>query len=224
MNWSTLVGDWDRVLLPLFKTEYFNNLMKFLQVLYSGNKEVYPDRKDIFKAFKLCPYNKLGIVILGQDPYFTKGRATGLAFANPDTVTSLSPSLIKIRDAIEKDVYNGLNMEFDPTLEKWADQGVLLLNTALTVREGEPDSHTKVWEPFTKYVINHLNHSYGGLVYLLWGKKAQEYSPMINRNGNWVYHFTHPAYATRSGIPWECDHFSKAAQILRTHSDVELVW
>jgi len=223
MNWSTLVGDWDRPLLPLFKTEYFNNLMKYLQIAYDSGV-VYPDRQNIFKAFKLCSYNKLGIVILGQDPYFTKGRATGVAFANPAETTSLSPSLTRIRDAIEKDIYNGLALDFDPTLEKWTKQGVLLLNTALTVRQGIPDSHTKLWNPFTEYVIDYLNDRNKGLIYLLWGQVAQSYSDRIVRNGNWVYHYTHPAYAVRNSTAWECDHFSKAAQIMRTYSDVELIW
>jgi len=223
MNWASLVGDWDRVLIPIFRTQYFSNLMKYLKINYE-TQQVYPEKSDIFKAFKLCPYYKLKVVILGQDPYFTNGRATGLAFANPESSTTLSPSLYKIRDAVEQDIYNGMALDFDPTLEKWAKQGILLLNTALTVRYSEPESHLGIWHPFTKYVLKHLSSNYGGLVYFIWGKKAANNLEFISKNGNFVYQYEHPAYAVRNGRPWECDHFHRATQVIRTYHDEELIW
>lgn len=167
---------WYEPLKDILESEYFVTLGKKINYLYK-NSNVCPQKEDIFKAFKLCSYDKVKVVILGQDPYHDiydgKPRATGLAFANPNTVTQLSPSLKNIMREVETDVSNGLLLDMDITLESWAEQGVLLLNTALTVQQGKPASHTFMWEEFTKDIIKHLSDK--ELVWVLLGNHAKSF-------------------------------------------------
>jgi uracil-DNA glycosylase len=196
-----IFNSWYGLLKPILSTEYFQALIARLNTLYK-EKDIWPKRSDVFRAFKLTRYRDLKVVILGMDPYANE-RANGLAFANSKEVTSLSPSLRKIWETIEIDYYNGLDLNFDPTLEKWAGQGVLLINTALTVEKGKSGSHCKIWEAFTEFLLKQLSLGDPGIIYCLWGKNAQEYKKFIDTEKNYVIEAEHPSYAARNGRKWD---------------------
>ena len=219
------VGNWD-----YFLKDIFNNVIvykKMYTILKSYEKNVpriYPAYEDIFKAFKLCPYEKLSVVILGQDPYHD-GSATGLAFANRFTPNSnLSPSLRIIKDNISKVIHKSGDFAFDSTLENWAEQGVLLLNTSLTVEVSRPLSHVHYWETFTELVLRRLSRENENIIYCLWGKYANKYEKFINKESNIILTHTHPAYSLYSGKPWKCDHFSKINEILNKKNNSNIIW
>lgn len=209
--WIPVVGaDWYNNCKGLFDSSYMAKLLSFIQ---QENKVgiVYPKQKDIFKAFKLTNFEDVRVVIIGQDPYFTESNgipdATGLAFANPIEKLNPNSSLEMIWKCIERSCYNGVRLDFDYTLEEWAEQGVLLLNTALTVKKYSAGSHTKPWDNFTKYILQCLNAKKTGLHFCFWGNHAKEYNYHINDKKHFKYEFTHPAYAARQGIDWGCPHF-----------------
>jgi uracil-DNA glycosylase len=182
-----------------------------------------------------CKYNKLKLQNLkiknfgdNNTPYHD-GSATGIAFANPltyDTVKgkSLSPSLRIIKDAVSRTIYNGQDFDFDPTLINWAKQGVLLLNTALTVDGGSPTSHKHLWVDFTQRVLQKLSEVNSGIIYCLWGKYADSYSMYINSNSNTILRCNHPAYSVYQGIPWECDHFVMINTYLKNFNNITIEW
>jgi uracil-DNA glycosylase len=209
------VGDWYPLLKPLLETEDFKKITSTIKQCKSHGFKVLPDTKLTFKAFNKCQYKDVKVVILGQDPYHD-GSATGLAFANdPNSYASTSPSLRNIITAVEKD-FATLSMDFDISLENWAEQGVLLLNTALTVLKGNAGSHTKVWRPFTEKFLESLSSSKDNLIFVLWGKKAQEYEKFI-KGDNKVLKAAHPAAESYSGGRagfFTCGHFSEVNRIL----------
>ena len=174
---------WKNELKLEFNKTYFQRLMNFLA---EENKHynILPKEHLIFKAFELCPFNKVKVVILGQDPYPTKGHANGLSFSVNDDVNPLPKSLKNIFKELAEDLNKPERI--CGNLNDWAKQGVLLLNTTLTVREGEVESHVnKGWEILTKSVILAL-HKKNNIVYILWGKKAQKMSHFINKNNNYI--------------------------------------
>lgn len=220
--WIRLVGEeWYNFYPKLWESQYMENTLAHVSDRYSKT-DVFPDIKNIFRAFKLCPLNKLKVVILGQDPY-SDGSATGLAFANRDDSLRLRPSLFKIRDTIERGCYDGFKIDFDITLEEWAEQGVLLLNTALTVEKYNVTGHIPLWSDFTKAILLKLNDK-PGLHYCLWGRKAQEHKVHINPEIHYIHEAFHPAYAARNNEYWECDHFRKInEQILKNNGEEEII-
>ena len=151
MNVQEQVGDWYSILGPMFKSDYFKQLIKQHRKNVTTSK-VYPERGKTFRAFELCPLNSVKVVILGQDPYHD-GSATGLAFAN-DGKGRVSPSLRNVIQTVKNDFGD---VDVNPNLESWAKQGVLLLNTALTVQKGMPASHIDMWMPFTRDIITKLS-------------------------------------------------------------------
>lgn len=195
MNFKEYFEDWSR---------YIDEKMVLDILSKIDRNRVAPDYRNIFKAFLSTPLNNLKVVFLGQDPYPQKGVATGLAFANKNGET-LSPSLQILKDAcIDYKVPHGI-VEFDPTLESWAKQGILLLNSALTTNIGETGSHTMLWRPFTKKLISKLSEYNTGIVYVLFGEQAQTFSPYINSSVNKVFSVRHPAwyYRTKQDMPSE---------------------
>jgi uracil-DNA glycosylase len=186
------------------------------------DKIVYPDQEDVFKAFKECPYGKLSVVILLQDPYHD-GSATGIAMANK-VGTRMSPSLRIVEDTVARTVYNYREFGFDPTLIKWERQGVILLNTALTVEKGKPLSHQDLWSYFTERLLTKLSTINSGIVYCLWGKHAQSYSMYINHNSNTVLMSNHPVYSAYRGIPWDCDDFNTINKYLKDFNNLTINW
>ena len=197
-----IFGDWYGVLRSMLISEYFNKLLTSLNSLYK-TKSIWPRQKDVFRAFRLTSYKSLRIIIIAMDPYNTSnGKANGLAFSNTLNSGTLSPSLRKIREVVEDDYYKGLNLNFDQTLESWAKQGVLLINTALTVEEGKAGSHFNYWSKFTRFLLKALSEYNSGVIYVLWGKDAQGYTQFINSSTNHILVAEHPSYAARKGRKW----------------------
>ena len=192
----------------MIKEEYFGDwlqilpnkeMMDIIKKLISIKNQICPDFKNIFKAFHKCPYRALRLSILGQDPYPQQGVATGLAFANYNYVSedNLSPSLQVLKESIiNYEVPHNLII-FAPELEEWAEQGVLLLNTALTCEINKPGSHSLLWRPFICQLIKQICSYNPGLVWLLLGNSAQSFEPYIN-NSQYIIKAKHPAYYYRN--------------------------
>jgi uracil-DNA glycosylase len=219
---------WRELLSPLFTSDYGKWLSNFIEGQYK-NSIVYPKKENIFRALNETPLKDLKVVILGQDPYHD-GSAVGLAFDNDvDSKYTPSYSLRNIICAVERD-YEDEMLLLHPTIEGWAKQGVLLLNTALTVIEKKPESHLSAWAGFTEYLIKRLNKQDNdfpqqwGVVYMLWGKKAQAFKPMINEKLNWILESGHPA-AERyyPNIFLECKHFSNANEYIAAANGKEAI-
>ena len=174
-------GDWANVI----DLKEADRIVKKL----SASHSICPQLKDVFKAFRLCPLENLKVIILGQDPYPQKGVATGLAFANsPDTSEeSYSPSLEILRESVIDYTIPHRTITFDPDLEKWEEQGVLLLNSALTCEQGKIGSHVLLWRPFLKNLLTNLSKCSSGIVYVLMGSQAQTLEPYINHHSNYVF-------------------------------------
>lgn len=187
------------------------SLMKKLSAKYKSTI-VYPTAKDIFKAFRLCTPDKLKVVILGQDPYHD-GSAIGLAFGNhPDM--KRSPSLRKILEVVDN-----IAIDEDPSLQTWARQGVLLLNTALTVEKSKPGSHSKLWLTFTQRMITAISRAFPDAIFLLWGSHAKAFKPLLNSSTR-VLEAEHPAYSIYKGRKWDCNHFEEVNNML----DAKIEW
>ncbi len=212
---------WKEALNEEFEKSYFSELKEFL-VSEKAKFTIYPPGGLIFNAFRLTPFENVKVVILGQDPYHGPGQAHGLCFSVPKGITP-PPSLINIFKEIEKDL--GYPVPKNGGLEKWAKQGVLLLNATLTVRANQPGSHQhKGWETFTNAVISKLSEKRVGLIFLLWGKFAQEKESLIDTNRHYVLKAAHPSpYSAYNGF-FGCRHFSKTNDILRKHGLDEVDW
>ena len=215
------MGDWYPLLLPILQTKTFKRITETIRTRKAEGQTILPDTSKTFRALKMCQLKDVRVVILGQDPYHD-GSATGLAFANPKKTRKISPSLRNIITAIETDygTKHGVNvkglLDIDITLESWANQGVLLLNTALTVEDGKPGLHTKVWRPFTRIFLEMLSRKKSNLVFVLWGKKAQEYEKYIRGNQT-ILKAAHPAAESYSGGTsgfFSCGHFNSINQIV----------
>ncbi len=212
---------WKKALRDEFEKPYFKELTEFVRGEYLKRK-VYPPPKYMFRAFELCPYDTVRVVILGQDPYHGKGQAHGLCFSVPEK-TLVPPSL----QNIYKEIYNDLGLPIPKTgnLEQWAKQGALLLNATLTVRAGEPGSHQrKGWEEFTDAVIEKLSRDKNHLVFLLWGKYAQDKGKIIDRTKHLALEAAHPSpYSATNGF-FGCRHFSKTNDYLKSIGETPIDW
>ena len=190
-------GGWTKV---IDKTE-LNHVLSVLSKEYLS-KSVCPNQTDVFKAFKLCPFEDLKVVFLGQDPYPQKGVATGILFGNKKEVLEedLSPSLKIIKEAVINFEIPHNNIIFDQTLENWAKQGILMINSALTVEMNKIGSHVMLWRPFISKLLKNLSESSCSIVYVLFGKQAETFNPYINKKFNHVLKIEHPAYFARNRI------------------------
>ncbi len=204
---------WKAVLKDQFNKTYFQQIVTFLKTEKAQGKVIYPPGALIFNAFNTTPYDKISVVIIGQDPYHGHGQAHGLSFSVPTGIKP-PPSLMNIFKELEKDI--GIKMpEKYGNLTKWAEQGVLLLNAALTVRAGEPFSHAKYgWTEFTDTVITRLSEKKEGIVFLLWGKFAQEKQALIDETKHVVLKAAHPSPFSADKGFFGCKHFSKINDIL----------
>ena len=214
-------ASWKEVLKEEFEKPYFAALKEFL-LEEKSKYAVYPPGELIFNAFRLTPFESVRVVLLGQDPYHGSGQAHGLCFSVPAGIT-VPPSLGNIFKEIERDI--GIPVPRHGSLEKWAREGVLMLNATLTVRAGQPGSHQrKGWETFTNAVISRLSEKRVGLVFLLWGKYAQEKEAIIDTNRHYLLKAAHPSpYSAYSGF-FGCRHFSKTNAILKNHGLEEIDW
>lgn len=212
---------WKEVLLPQFEAPYFQDLAAFVREEYKKGP-VFPPAKEVFNAFDHCPFDKVRVVILGQDPYHGPGQAHGLCFSVPDGVRP-PPSLQNIFKELQTDV--GLPIPASGNLERWADQGVLLLNATLTVRAHEAGSHQKKgWEQFTDAAVSELSRRREGLVFLLWGSYAQKKGAVIDRTRHQVLQCAHPSPLSAYNGFFGCTHFSRANEYLRLRGEEPIQW
>ncbi len=212
---------WKNALAGEFEKPYFASLVRFLHEEKAAGKKVFPPGSQIFRAFELTPVPQLNAVILGQDPYHGLGQAHGLSFSVPGNMPA-PPSLKNIFKEIESDL--GVRMSGYPDLEKWARQGVLLLNAILTVRSGEAASHSRIgWEEFTDAVIKYISDNCEGVVFLLWGNFARSKSILIDRSKHHVLEAAHPSPLAR-GAFFGCRHFSKTNEYLAATGRTPIDW
>jgi uracil-DNA glycosylase len=213
---------WKELLQPEFEKPYFEDLIHFVKHEYKHGT-VYPPGKLIFNAFDRCPFDACKVVILGQDPYHGPGQANGLSFSVNDGIPK-PPSLVNIFKEIQDDL--GKPIPQSGNLERWAVQGVLLLNATLTVRAGEAGSHQKKgWETFTDAVVQKINAEKEGVVFMLWGKYAQEKGKIIDESKHHVLKATHPSpLASKWGGWFGCKHFSQANVYLESQGKEPIAW
>ena len=212
---------WKDALGSEFDKPYFASLVRFLHNEKAEGRRIFPPGSQIFKAFELTPVGDVKVVILGQDPYHGPGQAHGLSFSVPENMPA-PPSLKNIFKEIETDL--GVRMSGYPNLEKWARQGVLLLNAVLTVRSGEAASHSKVgWQEFTDAVIKYISAECEGVVFMLWGNFARTKSELIDHSRHCVLEAAHPSPLAR-GAFFGCRHFSKANAYLAAHGRKQIDW
>lgn len=221
MSEPKIETEWLEVLRPEFEKSYFNELKSFLleeKRLY----RVYPSGNRIFAAFENTPFSKVKVVILGQDPYHGDGQAHGLCFSVPDGIT-LPPSLLNIYKELSTDL--GIPVPQSGNLEKWAKQGVLLLNATLTVRANQAASHQRRgWENFTDEVIRQLSSRHKGLVFILWGSYAQAKETLIDTSKHFVLKAVHPSPLSVYRGFFGCRHFSKTNELLISAGKQPINW
>lgn len=212
---------WKALLQDQFNASYFRSIKEFL-VEEKKKYTVYPPGNLIFNAFNLTPFHAVRVVIIGQDPYHGAGQAHGLCFSVPHGI-SAPPSLVNIFKEMNADL--GIPVPKHGNLEKWARQGVLLLNATLTVRANQAGSHQrKGWEDFTDAVITRLSKQRVGLIFLLWGKFAQDKETLIDTQKHYILKAAHPSpYSAYNGF-FGCRHFSKSNEILKRHGLPEIDW
>lgn len=214
-------NEWDKIIGGEFEKPYYKNLREFLKNEYK-TQNIYPNMYDIFNALKYTSYNSVKAVILGQDPYHGKGQAHGLCFSVKKGVAP-PPSLINIFKELKEDI--GLEIPTHGELTSWAKNGVLLLNTALTVREGQPNSHRgQGWEIFTDAVISALNQRKEPIVFILWGANAKSKAALITNPVHLKLMAAHPSPLSAYNGFFGCRHFSKANDFLKEHGISPIDW
>lgn len=212
---------WKEALGAEFEKPYFAALVQELHRQKQAGEVIFPPGGQIFKAFELCPMDKVKVVILGQDPYHGYGQAMGLSFSVPQGVEA-PPSLKNIFKEIESDL--GIRMSGSPDLRPWAEQGVLLLNSVLTVRAGQPASHSRIgWQTFTDAVIKTISDRCEGVVFLLWGNYARSKAVLVDKSRHHVLEAPHPSPLAR-GAFFGCRHFSATNEILAAEGKSPIDW
>lgn len=213
---------WKKELTSEFDTPYFTELMLKVQEAYQPGTAIYPPRELIFNAFELCPFDDVKVVILGQDPYHGEGQAHGLCFSVQNGV-KLPPSLKNIYKELQSDLNIPIRTTGD--LSSWARQGVLLLNATLTVEAGKAGSHQGLgWEQFTDAVIRKISDEKDHVVFLLWGKYAQDKGVIIDTTKHLVLKAPHPSPLSAYTGFFGCKHFSKTNEYLRKHGEEPIRW
>ncbi|HWB26460.1 MAG TPA: uracil-DNA glycosylase [Chitinophagaceae bacterium] len=213
---------WKEILKNEFSKSYFQQIVAFLKTEKAQGKTIYPPGSLIFNAFDKTPFDKVKVVILGQDPYHGPGQAHGLCFSVPDGVPP-PPSLVNIYKELHTDV--GLPIPNSGNLTKWAERGVLLLNAVLTVRAGEPASHSKIgWMEFTDSVIKKISSEKEGVVFLLWGKFAQDKQVLIDETRHHVLKAAHPSPFSADKGFFGCRHFSRTNTLLMNQGKDPIDW
>lgn len=209
---SMIDNDWLTAISGEFKKDYYRKLYEFVKNEYSSTV-IYPPADDIFNAFHFTPLSKVKVLILGQDPYHNVNQAHGLSFSVPESQTKIPPSLQNIYKELESDC--GCYIPDNGYLKKWADQGVLLLNTVLTVRAHQANSHQGMgWEQFTDAVIEAVNSQDRPIVYMLWGNPAQRKIPMLTNPKHLILKAAHPSPLSAYRGFMGCHHFSTANSFL----------
>ncbi len=213
--------DWSNFLKEELQSSNFYNIQQELDRRKASGENIYPSEDMIFNAFNLCPLKKLKIVLIGQDPYHQKGQAMGLSFSVPNG-QKLPPSLRNIFKEIHSDI--NILVSENGDLSPWANQGILLLNSILTVRANEAASHAKIgWEEFTDRVIKKISDNFSSIIFLLWGNYAKSKKTLINTDKHFILETAHPSPLAR-GAFFGCKHFSKSNAILRKLGKDEIDW
>ncbi|MGI5988941.1 MAG: uracil-DNA glycosylase [Lachnospiraceae bacterium] len=217
-----ITNDWLEPLTPEFSKPYYKKLVETVNAEYNSGHPIYPPGDDILNAFHFTPLKSVKAVILGQDPYFNPGQATGLCFSvNPGV--EIPPSLVNIYQELHDDL--GCYIPNNGYLKKWADQGVMLLNTVLTVRAHEPNSHRGIgWEQFTDAAIRILNEQDRPIVFLLWGGPARRKAAMLNNPKHLVLQAAHPSPLSAYKGFFGCRHFSKTNAFLEKNGIEPIDW
>ncbi len=216
-----IAPDWKALLEEEFSKPYFEELTRFVKEEYA-TRRIYPRGSNIFRAFDKCPLDKLKVVIIGQDPYHGPGQAHGLCFSVDEGVPH-PPSLQNIFKEVASDI--GTPIPSSGNLDRWAEQGVLLLNSVLTVREHEAASHAgKGWEQFTDAVVRRIAQEKQGVVYLLWGSYAQRKGAMVDPQRNCILKAVHPSPLSAYRGFLGCKHFSQANDYLISTGQTPINW
>ena len=203
---------WKQILKDEFEKDYFKGIVTFLKAEKALGRTIFPPGPNIFHAFDATPFDKVKVVLLGQDPYHGPGQAHGLAFSVQPGIKP-PPSLVNIFKEMNTDL--GLQIPNHGNLEKWAQHGVFLLNSALTVRAKEPNSHSTIgWHQFTNTVIEKISKVKKNIVFLLWGRNAQEKQELIDETKHYVLKAAHPSPFSADKGFFGCRHFSKANEYL----------
>lgn len=215
-------NDWLSAIQGEFKKPYYKDLFQFVKDEYSRTV-IYPPSEDIFNALHLTPLGKVKVLILGQDPYHNENQAHGLSFSVPLSQKEIPPSLQNIYQELHDDL--GCEIPDNGYLEKWAKQGVLLLNTVLTVRAHQANSHKgHGWEQFTDAIIQAVNAQDRPIVYLLWGKPAQSKMPMLTNPKHLILQAPHPSPLSAYRGFFGCKHFSRANAFLEANGESPIDW
>jgi len=222
MIMAMLTGEWLDAMQDEFHKPYYKELYQFVKEEYNS-VVVYPPADDIFNALHFTPLDKVKVLLLGQDPYHNVNQAHGLSFSVLPSQTKLPPSLQNIYKELRDDL--GCYIPNNGYLKKWADQGVLLLNTVLTVRAHQANSHQgKGWEKFTDAIIQAVNAQDRPIVYMLWGKPAQRKIPMLTNPKHLILKAAHPSPLSASNGFFGCRHFSQANEFLKANGVEPVDW
>lgn len=214
---ENIFGDWSKYI----DTKELNIITSQLSILYKiVGREVLPKKQEVFKAFKFCQCKDCKIVFLSQDPYPQKDKATGIAFGNKEGEKEYSPSLNIIREALDPE----LRYKFDYTLESWCKQGILMLNSALTIESGKIGSHTWLWRDFIAKFLKNFSESNNGIIFVLWGQQAKTFLPYINIKYNYVFFEKHPAYYARTNSKLSNTIFKKVSELSKSLNGEEIKW
>jgi uracil-DNA glycosylase len=214
---------WDKVFKSFIFSSEFTDILSKLYELSIADKRFTPTLKQLFRAFEECPYDDLKVVFIGQDPYPQLGVADGISFSCGNT-NKVQPSLRYIFEEIERTVYQEFPSYQDPDLSRWSKQGILMLNTALTVEVGKIGSHYDIWKPFTAYMLDWLNNHNKELIYVYMGKKAEEWSVLTGDN-NYKFSVKHPASAAYNGSKWDSnDIFNKISKLVEENNGQKIIW
>ena len=219
MQLKEYFGDW----LSVIDQGELNNVIGKLNLI-GKMKPIVPEYKDIFKAFTLCSRRDCKAVFLGQDPYPQKGIATGVLFGNKEGTTELSPSLEVIKEASINYEIPHPPLKFDVTLESWARQGILMINSALTCEMNKVGSHVMLWRPFISKLLHNLSNTSPGLVYVLFGEQAQTFEPYINRRVNSTIKVHHPSYYARTNTKMPYWVFTELNKLMKDSYGVPIKW
>ena len=215
-------ASWKEALQEEFEKPYFENIVQFLKTEKQSNKTIFPPGSLIFNAFEQTPFDKVKVVLLGQDPYHNYGQAHGLCFSVPQGV-AFPPSLQNIFKEIKEDT--GIQIPLKGDLTSWAKQGVLLLNASLTVRAHEANSHAKIgWADFTDAVIKKISDKKQGIVFLLWGRFAQNKHILIDGTKHHILTAAHPSPLSAYNGFFGCKHFSKTNELLASQGKEPINW
>ena len=214
---------WGRVFKSFIFSSDFDDIITRLYTLSQEGKRFTPPLKQVFRAFEECPYDKLQVVFIGQDPYPQLGVADGVSFSCSNTGKA-QPSIRFILEEVNRTVYNGHTVSEDVDLSRWSNQGILMLNTALTVEVDKIGSHYDIWKKFTAYLLDWLSNYNPGLIYVYMGKKAEEWSELTT-NTEYKFMVKHPASAAYNGSKWDSDNvFNKISSVVTNTTGNIITW